>query len=104
MFKTYIYILVFSFSLMSFSQFNEKDVLFNINDEPVLAEEFIRVYNKNIDLIEDKSQKDIDNYLQLYINYKLKLSEAYYKELHKNENYKRELKKYKKQLENLYLK
>ena len=103
MFKTYIYILVFSFSLMSFSQFNEKDVLFNINDEPVLAEEFIRVYNKNIDLIEDKSQKDIDNYLQLYINYKLKLSEAYYKELHKNENYKRELQKYKKQLESAFL-
>ena len=103
MFKAYIYILVFSFSLASFSQFNEKDILFNINDEPVLAEEFIRVYNKNIDLIEDESQKDVDNYLQLYINYKLKLSEAYSKELHKNDNYKRELKKYKKQLESAFL-
>ena len=83
MFRSYIYIVFFSFSLVSFSQFNERDVLFNVNNDSVLAGEFIRVYNKNIDLIKDESQKDVDNYLQLYINYKLKLSEAYSRELHK---------------------
>tara|TARA_B100000809_G_scaffold49756_1_gene44738 strand:+ start:1475 stop:3061 length:1587 start_codon:yes stop_codon:yes gene_type:complete len=89
--------------LVSFSQFNERDVLFNVNNDSVLAGEFIRVYNKNIDLIKDESQKDVDNYLQLYINYKLKLSEAYSRELHKNDNYKKELKKYTKQLESTFL-
>ena len=103
MFRSYIYIVFLSFSLVSFSQFNERDVLFNVNNESVLAGEFIRVYNKNIDLIKDESQKDIDNYLQLYINYKLKLSEAYSRELHKNDNYKKELKKYTKQLESTFL-
>ena len=103
MFRAYIYVVFFSFSLVSFSQFNERDVLFNVNNESVLAGEFIRVYNKNIDLIKDESQKDVDNYLQLYINYKLKLSEAYSRELHKNDNYKKELKKYTKQLESAFL-
>ena len=103
MFRAHIYVVFFSFSLVSFSQFNKSDVLFNVNNESVLAGEFIRVYNKNIDLIKDESQKDVDNYLQLYINYKLKLSEAYSRELHKNDNYKKELKKYTKQLESTFL-
>ena len=103
MFRAYIHIVFFSFSFLSFSQFNETDILFSVNDEPVLAGEFIRVYNKNIDLVEDESQKDVDNYLQLYINYKLKLSEAYFRELHKNDNYIKELKKYTSQLESAFL-
>jgi len=103
MFRAYIHIVFFSFSFLSFSQFNETDILFSVNDEPVLAGEFIRVYNKNIDLVEDESQKDVDNYLQLYINYKLKLSEAYSRELHKNDNYRKELKKYTNQLESTFL-
>ena len=103
MFRAYIYIVFFSFSSLSFSQFNETDILFSVNDEPVLAGEFIRVYNKNIDLVEDESQKDVDNYLQLYINYKLKLSYAYSRELHKNDNYRKELKKYTNQLESTFL-
>ena len=103
MFRAYIYIVFFSFSFLSFSQFNEKDILFSVNNDPVLAGEFIRVYNKNIDLVEDESQKDVDNYLQLYINYKLKLSDAYSRELHKNDNYRKELKKYTNQLESAFL-
>jgi len=103
MFRAYIHIVFFSFSFLSFAQFNETDILFSVNNEPVLAGEFVRVYNKNIDLVEDESQKDVDNYLQLYINYKLKLSDAYSRELHKNENYIKELKKYTKQLESTFL-
>ena len=103
MFRAYIYIVFFSFSSLSFSQFNETDILFSVNNEPVLAGEFIRVYNKNIDLVEDESQKDVDNYLQLYINYKLKLSYAYSRELHKNDNYRKELKKYTNQLKSAFL-
>ena len=98
-----LYIFLVAFPLISFSQINEGDVLFKINNQPVLAEEFIRVYNKNIELIEDKSQKDIDNYLELYINYKLKLSDAYLRKLDQKDTYKSELNKYSRQLESSFL-
>jgi peptidyl-prolyl cis-trans isomerase SurA len=82
---------------------NSKDVLFSINDNDVTTEEFIRVYNKNIDLLTDKSQKNIDNYLQLYIDYKLKVLEAYNKNYNKNKSYISELNKYSSQLATKYL-
>ena len=101
MYRLYVFILFFPF--LSFSQLNEGDVLFKINNQPVYAEEFIRVYNKNIELIQDESQKDIDNYLELYINYKLKLSDAYLKKLDEKDSYKSELNKYSRQLKSSFL-
>ena len=80
------------------SQSNSKDVLFTIDDEPVYASEFIRVYNKNLDLVQDESQKNIDEYLTLFTNYKLKLKEAESLGLQNKTSYKRELDSYKKQL------
>ena len=101
MYRLYLFILVFP--LITFSQINDQDILFEINNQPVYAEEFIRVYNKNIELINDESQKDIDNYLELYINYKLKLSDAYLKKLDEKDTYKSELDKYSKQLKSSFL-
>mgnify|MGYP003326746117 CR=1 FL=1 len=49
----------------------------SIADEKITVKDFLRVYNKNMDLVQDQSQKNIDDYLKLYINYKLKLKEAY---------------------------
>ena len=82
---------------------SEKDLLFIINDSSVYIDEFQRVYNKNIDLINDPNQKNIDNYLDLFINYKLKLAEAYNLGMHKQDNYLKELSKYSKQLQTTYL-
>jgi peptidyl-prolyl cis-trans isomerase SurA len=79
------------------------DVLFTVADEPVYASEFLRVYNKNLDLVQDDSQKDIDEYLKLFTNYKLKLKEAKSLGLDKNPAYLKELDKYKKQLAQNYL-
>ena len=101
MYRLYLFILVFP--LITFSQINDQDILFEINNQPVYAEEFIRVYNKNIELINDESQKDVDNYLELYINYKLKLSDAYLKKLDEKDTYKSELDKYSKQLKSSFL-
>ncbi len=80
------------------AQTNEDDVLFTIDNDPVYSSEFIRVYNKNIDLVQDESQKDVDEYLNLFTNYKLKLKEAYNLGLQNKESYIRELDSYKKQL------
>ena len=97
--KIFFFFFFFSFS---FSQ-NEKDVLFSVNDSPVYVDEFHRVYNKNIDLIKDSDQRDVETYLDLFINYKLKLAEAYRLDLQKDNNYLKELNKYAKQLQNSYL-
>ena len=99
MYKIFLFFFCFSFS---FSQ-NEKDVLFTVSDSPVYVDEFHRVYNKNIDLIKDSDQRDVQTYLDLFINYKLKLAEAYNLDLHKESAYLKELNKYAKQLQNSYL-
>jgi len=80
-----------------------RDVLFTVDNEPVYASEFLRVYNKNLDLVQDESQKDVDEYLKLFTNYKLKLKEARSLELHEKSSYKRELSSYKKQLAKNYI-
>ena len=90
-----------SLSATVFAQ--NKDVLFTINNKPVYASEFERVYNKNLDLVQDDSQKNIDSYLDLFVNYKLKLEEAYSQGLDKEPNYVRELKGYERQLTQKYI-
>ena len=86
----------------SFAQL-ENNILFKVNDSLVYVDEFNRVYNKNIDLIDENNQKDFESYLELFINYKLKLAEAYDLGLQNDPKYKSELNKYVKQLQNTYL-
>ena len=81
----------------------DKDVLFTVDYEPVYASEFLRVYNKNLDLVQDESQKNVDEYLKLFTNYKLKLKEAKALNLHEKPSYIRELSSYKKQLAKNYI-
>lgn len=90
-------------SLSIQSQVKENDVLFTVDGEPILATEFIRVYNKNLDLVQDESQKDIDAYLELFINYQLKVKEARRLELDKDPQYLREFNNYKTQLTKNYM-
>ena len=80
-----------------------KDVLFTIDSHPYYTDEFVRVYNKNLDLVKDDSQKNLDNYLELYIGYKLKVEKAYKIGLQNSVNYQNELKSYRTQLSKNYL-
>ncbi|HRV55487.1 MAG TPA: peptidylprolyl isomerase, partial [Mangrovimonas sp.] len=98
------FLLVFFFTSVGLTAQNlDKEVLFTIDNEPVYVSEFERVYNKNLDLVKDESQKDVDEYLKLFVNYKLKLKEAYAKGLDEKPSYKRELDTYKKQLADNFL-
>ncbi len=101
--KQLIFTLCFSLSLVVSAQVKESDVLFTVDDESVLASDFIRVYNKNLDLVKDESQKDVDAYLDLFINYQLKVKEAKRLELDKDPKYVREFTNYKNQLTKNYL-
>ena len=86
----------------SYAQLDD-NILFKVNDSIVYVDEFNRVYSKNFELIDENNQKDFESYLELFINYKLKLAEAYEMGLHNDPKYKSELNKYVKQLQNTYL-
>lgn len=81
----------------------KKDVLFTVNDKPYYTDEFVRVYKKNLDLVKDDSQKDLNNYLDLFIGYKLKVNKAYKLGLDSNKKYQGELRTYRTQLAKNYL-
>ncbi|PHQ55815.1 MAG: peptidylprolyl isomerase [Lutibacter sp.] len=85
----------------TFSQENKK-VLFSIDGEPFYTSEFLNVYKKNLNLVVD-SEVDKENYLKLFINYKLKVKEAKSIGLDTLKKYKKELKKYKNNLISPYL-
>jgi len=80
-----------------------KDVLFTIENHNYYTDEFVRVYNKNLDLVKDDSQKNLDNYLELFIGYKLKVEKANKIGLQNSVNYQNELKSYRTQLSKNYL-
>ena len=79
-----------------------KDVLFTIDSHPYYTDEFVRVYNKNLDLVKDESQKDLNQYLELFVGYKLKINKAYKLGLQDGTSYQNELKSYRTQLSKNY--
>lgn len=87
---------------IAFAQQTKKEVLFSIDDKPYYTDEFSRVYNKNIDLVKDESQKDLDKYLELFIGYKLKINKANKLGLQYNSKYISELNSYRTQLSKNY--
>ena len=99
---TFFAIFWLSFNFIN-AQILDSDILFTISEEPVLANEFVRVYNKNLNLVQDDSQKEVESYLELFINYKLKLAEARFLGYDKDPVYLRELRSYKNQLTQNYL-
>ena len=99
--KHFLIVSLVSFSGVALAQKNE--VLFTVDNTSYYTDEFVRVYNKNLDLVKDESQKDIDNYLDLYLAYKLKVNKAYKLGLDKEPKYINELKSYRGQLSKNYL-
>ena len=82
---------------------NKKNVLLTINSNPVYSSDFTKVFNKNLDLVVEESQKNVAGYLDLFIDYKLKITEAYAQELDKDKQYINEFKKYQDQLAKKYI-
>ncbi len=92
-----------SLSFISNAQSVKKEVLFTIDEKPYYTDEFSRVYNKNLDLVKDESQKDLTQYLELFIGYKLKIAKANKLGLQNGDSYKNELSSYRTQLSKNYL-
>lgn len=95
--------LAIAFNFSSNAQTSTKEVLFTIDDKPYYTDEFLRVYNKNIDLVKDESQKDPNHYLDLFVGYKLKINKAYKLGLQDGASYQSELRSYRTQLSKNYV-
>lgn len=80
-----------------------KEVLLTLGDQPVYASEFRHVYKKNLDLVQDESQKSVDGYLDLFVDYKLKVREAYAQNMDQRPAYLADFRKYEEQLSRSYL-
>lgn len=100
--KQLIFGLLIAISFNSIAQNSPKEVLFTIDQKPYYTDEFSRIYKKNLDLVKDESQKDLDQYLALFIGYKLKVNRAYKLGLQNSVQYQNELKSYRTQLANNY--
>lgn len=101
-FKQFFFGLFFLISFASNAQTNTKEVLFTVNEKPYYTDEFSRIYKKNLDLVKDDSQKDLNQYLELFVGYKLKVNKAYKLGLQNGAQYQNELKSYRTQLAKNY--
>ena len=52
-----IYILLIGYCTLSAQ--NRKDILFTVKDQPVFVNEFMRVFNKNRDIVVEENKKSI---------------------------------------------
>lgn len=100
--KSLYFGLLLCFNLFGYAQSNTKEVLFTIDNNAYYTDEFLRVYNKNLDLVKEESQKDLNHYLELFIGYKLKINKAYKLGLQNGTPYQTELKSYRSQLSKNY--
>jgi peptidyl-prolyl cis-trans isomerase SurA len=101
--KQWFFGLFLSLNFAAHAQDVKKEVLFTIDDKPYYTDEFARVYKKNLDLVKDESQKDLNQYLELFVGYKLKINKAYKLGLQNGQQYQNELKQYRTQLAKNYV-
>jgi peptidyl-prolyl cis-trans isomerase SurA len=90
-------------SLYALCQETGEEILMTIGDRPVTLSEFERIYKKNNtgdDILEKKS---VEEYLELFINFKLKVIEAENLGLDTLPAFRKELKGYRNQLAKPYL-
>ena len=81
----------------------EDKVLMTIDGKPVMASEFMYIYEKN-NQESALEQKNIDEYLDLFINFKLKVREAEANGIDTTEAFKKELAGYRAQATPKYMK
>ncbi|MCX6229955.1 MAG: peptidylprolyl isomerase [Bacteroidetes bacterium] len=98
--QIFLFTLIFS---NVFAQQNNDPVLLNVAGENITKSEFLRVYQKNNAKDQAIDKKALDEYLELYINFKLKVKEAEELGLDTNSIFKSELNGYRATLAQPYL-
>jgi peptidyl-prolyl cis-trans isomerase SurA len=77
--------------------------IFSYGDEVVYGDEFMRVFNKNKREENAPTQEEIEEYLDLYVKFKLKVAEAYSRKMDTVPSFINELAGYREQLAQPYL-
>ncbi|HRJ29274.1 MAG TPA: peptidylprolyl isomerase [Cyclobacteriaceae bacterium] len=101
-------VLLILFSLSAFAQKPKKkapaQVLFSVNNRAVSTDEFIYLYKKNHQNKQEDYTKDkVEEYLNLFINFKLKVEEARSRGLDTTKAFIKEFNNYKEELRRPYL-
>src|SRR4030042_3095847 len=102
MIKKSFFLLALGIGILAQSQNYEDEVLMTIHDRKVTLGEFERIYNKN-NSNPSIEQQTVDEYLDLFINFKLKVIEAEERGMDTTVAFLREFNGYKKQLAKPYL-
>lgn len=92
--------LIFSVSAMAQDM---KEPVLTIDDNNYSVEEFLHVYNKNRDLAQQLDPKSMDEYMDLFVNFKLKVLDAQAHGLDTSSVFETELRGYRYQLSRPYL-
>ena len=80
----------------------DNQVLMTIGDKPVTVKEFTDVYSKNNIKNDVIDKKSVDEYLDLFVNFRMKVMEATEMKLDTSAQFKKELEGYRKQLAKPY--
>jgi peptidyl-prolyl cis-trans isomerase SurA len=97
-------LIFFSFFIVSISFTQQSNpTLLTIDDEQISKKEFLRIYNKNNQNIQSGDKASVDEYLDLFINFKLKVIEARNQKYDTIPSVKKEIQKHKKELAKPYL-
>ncbi|MBI3235744.1 MAG: peptidylprolyl isomerase [Bacteroidetes bacterium] len=100
--KKYILSALFTWFIVG-QVISQSPILFNYGDQNVLKSEFERVFMKNNQKDKKPDAAAVNEYLDLYINFKLKVKEARSLGLDTMPSFKKELEGYRKQLAQPYL-
>ena len=95
--------LVAACSVIDLKKANQNSTLFLIEQDSVSVDEFLYAFNKNRPKDSVVSKAEVDEYLELYKKFKLKVAEALALGMDTTSEFKKEYSTYMSQLENSYL-
>ena len=98
-----IFVVNILFSMAVLAQGQVDPIILTVGGESVPRSEFVRVFKKNNSKESGFDQKAVDDYLELYVNYKMKVHEALELGMDTVQSFKDELSGYRKQLAQPYL-
>lgn len=89
-------------TITAFAQ-NNSQMLLTVENEKITVDDFLKVYNKNNNAANAIDPKSVEEYLELFINFKLKVKEAEALGMDTAKDFVRELRGYRTQLAKPYL-
>lgn len=98
-----VFYLAFVLPSLLLGQAAKDQVLFRVNNQPVMVDEFLAVFRKNNPNPNKPTEYEVREYLDLFTKFKMKVASAYAQGLDTMPTYKSELAMYRRQLAQPYL-